>query len=283
MKPAPTCCFNDFTWHRPPAHLGLKNLPTSSAIDRCYMAELNSCHGGISGEHLISELVMQLLAGDGEFTIEGLPWIPPGEQRSVGYKSLVANCLCVTHNSALHPLDDAALTFFSALRTCYEDDAQAHNFLVNGHDIERWLLKTLKVMAVSGNLAQGQQRLPGAFATHIGVIEMLDHPANWPAGSGLYCVMQVGELIQNENRFQLQPVMNATGDLIGLWSNIIGLSFVLSLEPIGANMLPALARAQYRPGQIRIQHPRFDSFIAISWIEEGKYKQTLSLKYQGKV
>jgi hypothetical protein len=283
QKPAGTCCFNGITWYKPPAVLGLKNLPPASVVDQCYMAELKSCGGGLSGEHLITEAVMRLLAGDGEFTIAGLPWIPAGERRSVGFKSFVAKCLCEKHNSALHPFDDAALVFFTALRTCYEDNSQAHNFLVNGHDIESWLLKTLKALAVSGNLAKGQQRLKGAFATHIGVIDMLDHPESWPAGSGLYCVMRVGDVTQNDNHFQLQPVMDNNDDIIGLWANFLGLSFALSLEPIDTRLLPEEARAQYRPGQIRIQHPQLDSFIAISWIGEGKLKQTMSLKFKGKV
>jgi hypothetical protein len=77
--------------------------------------------------------------------------------------------------------------------------------------------------------------------------------------------------------------MNRSDELIGLWSNIIGLSFVLSLEQISSEILPEPDRARYRPGQIAIEHPRFTSFIAISWIGEGKFKQTLSLKHQGKV
>jgi hypothetical protein len=154
---------------------------------------------------------------------------------------------------------------------------------VNGHDIERWLLKTLMALAVSRNLAKGQQRLKGAFATHIGVIDMLNHPEGWPAGSGLYSVMHVGDVTQNDNHFQLQPAMDNNDDIVGQWANILGLSLVLSLEPIDTSLLPEEARAQYRPGQIRIQHPQFDSFVAISWIGEGKIKQTMSLKFKGKI
>jgi len=54
------------------------------------MKELGSCSGGVSGEHLISEAIIRLLAGEGDFTVGGLPWIPPGEFKAIGPKSLTA-------------------------------------------------------------------------------------------------------------------------------------------------------------------------------------------------
>jgi hypothetical protein len=55
-------------------------------------------------------------------------------------------------------------------------------YLFSGHDIEGWLLKTLKAMAVSGNLARGRVKLPGTFERDIDVIELLDRPDAWPSG-----------------------------------------------------------------------------------------------------
>jgi hypothetical protein len=78
------------------------------------MRELGSCEGGISGEHLIRESIIRLLAGDGEFTVGGLPWLPEGTSKAIGPKSLIAKCLCRRHNSRLHRIDDAALAFFTA-------------------------------------------------------------------------------------------------------------------------------------------------------------------------
>ena len=73
------CCYDGRVWHKPPALLGLRDLPPKSVVEKCYMKELRSCDGGISGEHLISESVILLLKADGDFSVSGLPWLDDGE------------------------------------------------------------------------------------------------------------------------------------------------------------------------------------------------------------
>ncbi len=279
QKPARECCFNGRSWHKPPATLGLKVLPQASVVDKCYMKELHSCDGGISGEHLITESIIRLLKADGEFTVSGLPWIPEGEVKTLAPKNLTANCLCSKHNSALSPLDAAALYFFSALKSCLDRDAQSMRYIVSGHDIERWLLKTVKAMAASGNLARGRERLSGAFSSDVSVLDMLDDPQRWPESTGLYGVMNDGEMTQNHNRFQLAPFTNPQGELGGLGVNIMGLSFLLMLEPLDILVNPQLQKAVFRPGQIMITYPKSTNWIAISWDDGKQHTNTLSLKF----
>ena len=113
-------------------------------------------------------------------------------------------------------------------------------YLVSGYDLERWLLKTIKALAVSGNLARGRQRLSGDFSSDIQVLDMLDDPKKWPKGAGLYCIMLAGQMTQNYNRFQIAPYMNARDELSGLGINIMGLDFVLMLEQAGPLSKPAI-------------------------------------------
>jgi hypothetical protein len=220
------------------------------------MRELRSCDGGISGEHLISESLIRLLAGDGQFTIGGTPWLPDGASRAVGPKSLTANCLCERHNGALSPLDEAARYLFGALKSCLEKAPDASYYLVSGHDLERWLLKTLKALAVSQNLAQGRRRLAGTFAGDVRILEMLEKIGVWPQGTGLYCVMRAGDLTVNHSRFQIAPVTNTSEEICALWTNILGLSFVLVLETSVLTNLPQLATAVFRPRSFSIRHRR---------------------------
>jgi hypothetical protein len=60
VKPARLCCFNGRDWYKPPGVLGLKALPPASRVEKCYMKELGSCVGPISGEHIISESVIRI-------------------------------------------------------------------------------------------------------------------------------------------------------------------------------------------------------------------------------
>jgi hypothetical protein len=79
-------------WHRAAAVVNLRTLPLGDSRERCYMQELANCEGPISGEHLISKAVMQVLRGDGDFTISGLPWLDVGVEKKVGLNSLTAKC-----------------------------------------------------------------------------------------------------------------------------------------------------------------------------------------------
>ena len=280
-KTARLCCFTGqgWQWHKPPAILGLKTLPPAGRVERCYMKELGSCVAPISAEHLISESVIRVLMADGDFSISGLPWLEAGEEKILAPQNLTANCLCVKHNSALHPLDDAAQYFFASLKSYLELDTGSRHAIVSGHDIERWLLKTAKALAVSKNLAKGRERLSGAFARDEAILDMLDTPGLWPDGAGLYCVMNTGDVTENHSRFQLQPFTNDQGEIEVLALNILGLRFVLLLEPLDVGKYPFLREARYRPDRIEISYPSSTNWVTMSW-EDGKaHAETLTVKF----
>lgn len=237
------------------------------------MRELGSCVPPISGEHIISKSVIEVLKGDGGFSISGVPWLRPGEEKVLSSQSLRANCLCTIHNSALSPIDDAARYFFSSLKAYLEIDDGPRHALVSGHDIERWLLKTAKAMAVSGNLARGNQRLPGTFACDMAVVTMLDDPTTWPEGAGLYCVLAAGDLITNHQRFRLMPLVNDDDEIEALQVSIFGLIFVLLLGPLDLGKFPFLARARFRPSRIVIRQPKAHNWMTLSWDEPGTHQE----------
>lgn len=277
-KPARLCCFTGKDWYKRPAVLGLKGLPQASGIAKCYMKELGSCVGPISGEHLISESVIRVLMADGDFSISGLPWLEDGEQKILPPQALRANYLCTKHNSALHPLDDAAKFFFASLKSYLESDTTSRHALVSGHDIERWLLKTAKVLAVSKNLAQGRESLSGAFSRDTEILDMLDDPRHWPEGAGLYCTMNTGDRTLNHSQFQLQPLTNANDDIEALGLNILGLGFALLLEPPDENKFPKLRKASYRPSRIIISYPSSTNWVTLSW-DDDKTHEALTVQF----
>lgn len=278
-KAARECCFNGRDWHRPAAILGLKALPPASTVEKCYMKKLGSCVSPISGEHIISESVIRVLKGDGDFSISGLPWLEAGEEKILASKNLRANCLCAKHNSALHPLDSAAHFFFASLKSYLEMDGGMRHALVSGHDMERWLLKTAKALAVSRNLMmKGRKQLSGAFACDKAILDMLDDPGQWSEGAGLYCVMNMGDLTVNHPRFQFQPLTNDRGEIEAMALNILGLKFVLLLEPLDVVKYPFLRDAKYRPNRIVISYPSSTSWVTMSW-EDSKVHEALTVQF----
>ena len=133
--------------------------------------------------------------------------------------------------------------------------------------------------AQSGNLAKGQEKLSGAFLSDVSVVNMLDDVGEWPSGAGLHCIMNAGDVTQNQNRFQLAPFTNAAGEIGGLWTNILGLSFVLLLEPLDVSKNPQFARAVYRPGQIVVTYPKSTNWLVLSWDDGRRHNDSLSLRF----
>ena len=84
----------------------------------CYLGHTNDCGGGITGEHYVSRVVLEQLS-EPVVAIDGVHWLPPGEQRIVGINSLTANILCARHNSALSPLDDEAGQFIRTIKSIH--------------------------------------------------------------------------------------------------------------------------------------------------------------------
>lgn len=267
------CCFTGqgWQWHKQHAILGLKTLPSAGRVEKCYMKELDSCVPPISGEHIVSESVCQVLMGDGEFSISGLPWLEAGKTRIIAPPT--ANCLCTKHNSILCPLDAAAHYFFASLRSYLENDAGMRHAIISGHDLERWLLKTAKAAAVSRNLARGGEPLAGSFARDEAILDLLDDPQHWHKGAGLYCTMNTGDLTENSVRFQFQPFTNEHDDIEALAFNIMGFRFVLLLEALDLTKYPFLNSANYRPGRIVISYPNSTSWVTLSWEDNRAHEQ----------
>jgi hypothetical protein len=128
-------------------------------------------------------------------------------------------------------------------------------------------------------LARGRERLSGDFSEHISVLTLLDDISAWPEGAGLYCVMQDGQFAENHNRFQLTPYTNERGELSGLGCNIVGLDFILMLEPISTAQNPQLRGAVHRPAEIQIEAPGSRSVLLLSWEDGLNHSQALKLRW----
>ena len=126
---------------------------TGRALAGCYAAALNDCSDSLSREHPVSHGLLKDLA-DGEKRLGVIGFDPKedpneGNIRLVSPQRMIAFVLCGRHNSALRPIDTCGNRFFRAIKSAESllapgvpDDSE-HVVAFNGHDLERWLLKTL--------------------------------------------------------------------------------------------------------------------------------------------
>jgi hypothetical protein len=142
------CCLRAGGELKPTATMTRTPAPTTGIRNSgCYAAGLADCSADISREHYISHGLLRLLSIDGRITIDGFPWQDASADSRVPPATLTGKILCKRHNLALSPLDAAAATLFRRIdKFHHEFSAREYEnrfYLCNGHDIERWLLKTL--------------------------------------------------------------------------------------------------------------------------------------------
>lgn len=157
---------------------------------KCYANNRSGCSTKISGEHYVSLGLIKLYGNnDPAYKIQHRTG------RGAGYpvqpKGFKANILCKTHNTQLHPADDAALEFASFLRRNalqYVAGAgewgEAEEITISGDDMQRWVLKLFLNHAVKNHFTV-QQGKTVTFPPE--AIDLLLDRAPWPRTWGL-CV-----------------------------------------------------------------------------------------------
>ncbi len=215
---AGTCCYGTGGWRKEAGDIRLDDTGFSGSHANCYLSSTNTCSTKISSEHVISGSVLNVLT-EKSIEISGVPWLKPGEKKRIGIASLVANCLCTAHNSSLSALDTAAGKFFEAIQKCGTTETRPGlEFIVNGHDIERWFLKMLAGMSVSNYLGANGVPLTG-FHSSIDIVGLLQDPRKWMPPLGLYFTQSLGHRFRREDSFALAPLsLDESGEIAECWA-----------------------------------------------------------------
>jgi hypothetical protein len=137
----------------------------------------------------------------------------------------------------------------------------------------------------SGKSMAGRPQLDAALAElgagHELVIAEWDRATRsmWDGLHIIKAVIDVGATTRSITRvFQLQPLANEQEDIEALALNILGLQFVLLLEPPDESKYPFLRGAKYRPGRILISYPASTNWLTMSW-DDGRSHEHLTIKF----
>src|SRR5258708_34366047 len=140
-------------------------------MSRCFLHGYGSCGGKISGEHYISETVLDAIGNKGSVHIGGLAWQSQQKLQSIGIRSLVSNVLCETHNSGLSSVDNAAGTFFRAVDAADKRTATLPSITtVEGMLVERWFLKVMCGLAAVVGFDQVNVSAPSELWVCVGAV-----------------------------------------------------------------------------------------------------------------
>lgn len=263
---AGSCCFKRGFWHRESANVQLFTFSEEHSNPGCYLAPLGNCFETLSREHMISASVLRVISGE-TIQVSGFPWLGQGESRKIGINSLVARCLCSSHNSALSNLDTEAARFFVAVRDALGTRTGQQDSVHSGHDIERWLLKMLVGMCRSGNLSSQGVRLPAGLPAAADIVTRLYDATSWPVGTGLFLTMKKDDQFKMAEECSFASLTrDDDGALAGVLCDLFGLRFALIVAQLDmAKLTAVLGTSLYRPGKISISGAAHAHQIRMSW------------------
>jgi hypothetical protein len=92
--------------------------------------------------------------------------------------------------------------------------------------------------------------------------------------------MKAGDVTVNTRHFRVAPIMNQNQEITALWTDMIGLAFVLALDNHALQNVHQLANAVHRPTSITVHHPLKTNRINLSWIPvTARPNNDMSLKF----
>ncbi len=240
----------------------------------CYLANLSDCSVSISAEHYMSKAVLAAIGSD--VSVNGVPWLQPGERRIVGINNLTAKILCGRHNSALAPLDQSAGIFFAKLQEIFLDlgrksiSRKRSIFLASGEMLELWMLKVACGLFYSKNAARAGAQLYKDHEVDQDFIINALFQNSWAVGCGLYVRAPQGHLITVSNTLAMAPLtLLEEKKLVGVLVNLSGLELNLVFDPSGANYTQlALEGWTHRPSELIFAIDQRSHTVALTW-EQG--------------
>lgn len=252
---------------------------------KCWAAALGGCDTKISREHIVSEA---LWSGP-SVTVVGFPWCRD-TPREIGLGSLTTRILCVSHNSGLSPVDQAAADAFDALRRATalanrRRDVRPRKwkrvrFQANGPLLERWFLKTAVSMAAAQRTdavwhwdgspiaSPGPQLVRWAFGE-----EAFLRPV------GLYCAASVGGGFNLSDSVEAAPLFDLANRAHGFLFIFRGVRFVLWLShnaPPDPLVLPGVPQDQWRTNDLMYR------LAYMRWMVGGRLSHYVDFLWPGR-
>lgn len=240
----------------PLPHTGLSN-------PSCYAAPLADCSLNMSREHYVSESFLKCIKREGPLMVGGMSWLPLGQKKDLPTRALTAKILCDRHNAALAPLDNVAKRLCQAMFRASDQDANAPvladkeswEVFFNGYDIERWMLKVLCGVLISGGAVRNGVAIRD-WTPPEQLLRILFKNEAFPAGQGLYLRTIPGAEHDSNVHLACEPFISPSSDgpleMSGARVEIFGMPLYLILTDAHFELFGASRKLfTYRPREIR--------------------------------
>ncbi len=254
---------------------------TNHAHPDCYASALFDCCAEISLEHFGTRSLQNQLHPEGMARASGFDSRDPNRTRALPVDVLrAANVLCRRHNSALSPLDRVGLRLGSALQRLVlrpPDSTRAVervHLMVNGHDVERWMLKQLLGHAKSGTAGYDNRKIaPGQVLVGTEILAVLMGDVVFARPHGLY-VRANRQPNQGEWRIAKSDGGSRVlldledGQATGIEVRVASFDLVLWIDPRRRPLRVDIGPGVYRPRLILDRRRSENEGVELSWMND---------------
>jgi hypothetical protein len=271
---AACCCLQkDGLWYKKPSITSPALPKTNKSVNKCYARALNDCDGPISGEHYISYSVLKQLGSN--VALGGVPW---SEQPiSIPTKQVTGKILCKRHNESLSSLDATAGKLFEAIQNTHKG-IKAGWVLLNGEDIERWMMKLLFGIIASGNIRPRDGHTAEKTCPPMPYLNILFGHKPMPPGCGLRFLELAETAPRQENQIEITINTGMVNPgphhsiIYGIRIGLMGLNLHTCLKQL-PNSENLQEKTYYRPKRLYLGE---FAVIDITW-PDPKFDQAIIL------
>jgi len=214
--------------------------------------------------------LLKQLSVEGSLALDGFPWQDSGAISSVRPATLTGKILCRRHNLALSPLDAIASRLFERIDQFHHefiDSTRKYEnrfFLFNGHDIERWMLKTLCGAVVSRN-AEIRTGEPN-WRPSLGWLKILFGEEPFRPRCGMYFYSEVSDKPYIERGFKFVSFSNKMAGVYGARISLNDERLVLAMSAPPDDLGKTFIRDHaYRPQGLRFMIGSCEKVVHFGW------------------
>lgn len=269
-KRALSCCLARGHYFRHPAPVRRPALYTNLARRRCFLSFWRDCSRRLTGEHYISEAVLRATipcALQDRPLFRAPPWAP--ELKGLPISALTANILCESHNQMFSPLDAQAGQLWSAMRDLIDVDIDPRTTprfrLFSGHDIERWMLKTILSTFHAGYKRQNDGALLRLPVPVTELARKFLDVSLWNDNSGLY----IDTKVERTNSFLFHSWNASDGMIVAAEFYMFGVRMIFLPWPVDDVTVIVPTSARHRPDGIAFRVGEETKFIGLSWNDKS--------------
>jgi hypothetical protein len=239
---------------------------------------LADCSKVLSREHPITHgILKEIISHNGLLTIDGFNWQELNTTREVPTPRLASRILCKRHNEALSRIDAVALRLFKKLDNAIrQEQRQPCVFLVDGTDFERWMLKSLCGLVLSGYADIGA--VGPTWRPDIRWLRILFDDELFPDRWGFYYSGESATTI--EGGVKCRTISNSHDGVYGLETLLDDERFLLLMDAPPEDLSGTyLSRYVYRPQQIVLVNEYCENVIRFGWNDRFEHRTPGMVKY----